>query len=334
MRRIHLHILEGGIRVARSRASRWAALPASLALSVSVMLPAAAPVIAQVATNDHWCDGPVAGAAPVTAARGGIGWARGERNVDEAYRAELARIAANRGGNGNKGKPPPPPPPPPPVEGGTIDVYFHVIRDTDGDGDVPNSWVSAQMNVLNDAFADHGWTFRLAATIRTTNSSWYNNLENVSVERTAKAALRQGSADDLNIYSAGLATYLGWATFPTNYASDPTYDGVVILDASMPGGDAEPYNLGDTATHEVGHWMGLYHTFQGGCSKQNDLVADTPPERSAAFGCPEGRDTCRGGGDDPIFNFMDYTDDDCMNHFTDGQDDRMDQQFAQYRFGN
>jgi hypothetical protein len=294
------------------------------------MVPAAAPGIAQVAPNDG--DAPVAAATESAAPRGGPGWAHGERHVDEAYRAELARIAARGGNDRVNGKKPVPPPPPPTVTGGTINVYFHVIRDTDGDGDVPNSWITAQMNVLQNAFDEHGWSFNLAAVTRTTNANWYNNLETVSVERAAKDALRQGSADDLNIYSAGLQTYLGWATFPSNYDADPDYDGVVILDESMPGGDADPYNLGDTATHEVGHWMGLYHTFQGGCSKQNDLVADTPPERSAAFGCPEGRDTCRGGGEDPIFNFMDYTDDGCMDHFTSGQDDRMDQQFSQYRY--
>jgi hypothetical protein len=295
-------------------------------------MPAAAPVIAQVAVNDHFCDGPVAGAAPVTTARGGIGWARGERHVDEAYRAELARIAA-RGGNDRVNGKKPGPPPPPPVGGATINVYFHVIEDTDGDGDVPDRWISNQMNVLNNAFGPHGWSFTLAAVTRTTNANWYNNIETVSVERQAKAALRQGTADDLNIYTAGLQTWLGWATFPSGYASDPTYDGVVMLDESMPGGDAEPYNLGDTATHEVGHWMGLYHTFQGGCSKKNDLVSDTPAERSEAFGCPAGRDTCRGEGLDPIHNFMDYTDDDCMDHFTSGQDVRMGQQFGQYRNG-
>lgn len=222
------------------------------------------------------------------------------------------------------------------VSGGVINVYFHVINQGSGvsNGDVTTQMINDQMTVLNNAFASTGWSFNLVSTTRTTNSTWFNNIDNETVEREVKSALRQGTADDLNLYSANPGGgLLGWATFPSWYAGDPIMDGVVLLYSSLPGGSAAPYNLGDTGTHEVGHWMGLYHTFQNGCNKRSgDYVSDTPEERSPAYGCPVGRDSCRGGGLDPIRNFMDYTDDSCMDHFTAGQDARMDVQFTTYRF--
>lgn len=222
------------------------------------------------------------------------------------------------------------------VTGGVINVYFHVINKGTGiaNGDIPSSQITSQINVLKSAFAGTGWSFNLVSTDRTTNATWYTMGPGTTAEANAKNALRKGTADDLNIYSANPGGgLLGWATFPSGYNSNPKKDGVVILYSSVPGGSAAPYNQGDTATHEVGHWMGLYHTFQGGCKKQGDLISDTPAEKSPAFGCPNGRDTCSSAGLDPIKNFMDYTDDACMNQFTSGQDARMDAQFTTYRFG-
>ncbi len=254
--------------------------------------------------------------------------ARVERQIGPQLRA----LRAARGINGNKG--------PPPgggnvtVKRGTIDVYFHVIAAAPGGaGDVPDTMIANQIDVLNAAYAGTGWSFNLIGTDRTYSSSWFRMGPGTGPERQAKAALRQGSADDLNIYTANPSQgLLGWATLPSSYEANPSYDGVVLLYSSLPGGGAVPYDEGDTGTHEVGHWMGLYHTFQGGCAVPGDEVEDTPYEASPAFRCPVGRDTCtEDPGVDPIYNFMDYTDDACMNEFTRDQDDRMDAMFSTYR---
>jgi Pregnancy-associated plasma protein-A len=215
----------------------------------------------------------------------------------------------------------------------TIPTYFHVINKGTGisNGNIPDSQIAAQINVLNQAFANTPYRFVLQATTRTTNSKWYALRQGSRNEQDMKRALRQGGKNALNLYSANLAnSLLGWATFPSSYASNPTMDGVVLLFSSVPGGTATNYNQGDTGTHEVGHWLGLYHTFQGGCTG-GDSVADTAPEASPAGGCPVGRDTCAGGGVDPITNFMDYTYDSCMYEFSPGQVERMDAQGATYR---
>ncbi len=220
-----------------------------------------------------------------------------------------------------------------------VPVYWHVINNGTGiaNGDIPQTQIDSSIAVLNAAYANTPLRFTLAGVTRTTNSAWYTTTGG-STEQQMKSALRQGSADDLNVYSNNMGGgLLGWATFPSSYASSPSLDGVVILYSSVPGGTAVPYNEGDTLTHEVGHWAGLYHTFQGGCARQatgGDGVSDTAAEKSPAYGCPVGRDSCTNlAGLDPIRNFMDYTDDACMNTFSAGQVARIDSMWATYRAG-
>lgn len=214
-----------------------------------------------------------------------------------------------------------------------INVYFHVITSSTGEGAVSDARISRQVRVLNDGFAGTGFSFVLAGTDRTANNDWYNMGYNSQAERRAKTALRRGTADDLNIYSTSGGGYLGWATWPHKYQSQPGLDGIVLAAGSLPGGPIANYNEGDTATHEAGHWLGLYHTFQNGCSTNGDYVSDTPAERYPARGCPINLDTCPEPGLDPIYNFMDYTYDSCIDEFTSGQAQRMHDFFATYREG-
>ncbi len=230
----------------------------------------------------------------------------------------------------------------------TIPVHVTIVRgrharETNRSPAAAQSWI----NILNRSFAgatntavdgSTRYVFRLASAARVvTNDSWYHAVGGSAADRQMRTTLRRGSADDLNLYitrpGSSSSPILGFARFPWQYASNPKLDGVTISTVSLPGGAATGYNAGDTLVHEVGHWMGLFHTFQGGCGSTGDLVADTAAEATPNFTCPVRRDTCSAPGLDPVHNFMDYSYDSCMDHFTPGQADRMDFHFETHRFG-
>ena len=192
---------------------------------------------------------------------------RKEPSYDAAYQAELREARSYEAAE---------------ATGGVINLHVHVIRKGTGiaNGDVPSTWITKQVNVLNAAYSATGWSFKLVSVDRTTNATWYRMVPDSATERNAKRALHKGTADDLNLYTAKPGQdYLGWSTLPRDYAGAPKYDGVVVLNQSLPGGNHAPYNLGDTATHEIGHWMGLFHTFEGGCGLGD---SSTTPRRSVA----------------------------------------------------
>ena len=226
-----------------------------------------------------------------------------------------------------------------------IPTVFHVVSDhalSATESARMNRMIAAQMTVLNDSYAgrtsataaDSPFRFNLTTTTYTVNPAWYTVVPGKN-ERDMKKALYEGDATTLNVYVANIGGgLLGWAYFPKGYNNGRDYiDGVVMLDESMPGGTAGKYSLGDTLTHEVGHWLMLEHTFAHGCSASGDYVTDTPKEAGPQFDCPEGADTCLAPGLDPIHNFMDYTQDSCMNEFTPGQVERMNDAWVAFRAG-
>ena len=207
----------------------------------------------------------------------------------------------------------------------TVDVYVHSV--TDGSiGAVTNADVAKQIQVLNNGLQRPGRRvpdrppFELAGLDRVTTPSGSTPGLNVGGAEMKKA-LHQGDASDLNIYLTTAGAYLGWAYFPSTYKTKPWIDGIVIDWASMFRTSTlykGEYDLGKTATHEAGHWLGLYHVFQGGCNGRR-LRRRHAAAADATRGCPEGQDSCNEPGSTPIHNYMDYSYDSCYNEFTAGQ---------------
>lgn len=226
-----------------------------------------------------------------------------------------------------------------------IPVYAHVIvgkHRGERKGIGPRR-IRRQVALLNKALAGQQSELGAAARYRfsvkkvdyTRRDGWHHAYLYGPRDKRMKRTLHRGNQRTLNLYinGGGPRDYpvLGWSRFPWQYSGTPRLDGVSVNVAALPGGRARGYNLGDTLVHETGHWMGLLHTFEGGCGTRGDLVADTPDEDEPSYQCETTRDTCIEPGLDPVHNFMDYSLDSCMNMFTDGQVRRMDAAFENWR---
>jgi len=215
--------------------------------------------------------------------------------------------------------------------------FIHIIDQQQGH--ISDEQRVEQVKVLNHAYEKYGIEFQYDSEMVEVvdNPQWFRMDHGSWQEREVKRLLGGDPQLVLNFYTAGLSNgLLGWATFPWELDGDEERDGVVMHCGTLPGGDVANFNLGKTAVHEVGHWLGLWHTFQGGCDDFGDHVGDTPPHAGPNYGKPEpGRHNACGitMDDAPIHNFMNYVDDEWMNEFTIGQIKRMWAQIELYRTG-
>ena len=253
--------------------------------------------------------------------------ARGDVAREPALNQTVEELPANAKGKGGKSF------------RASVPVYFHVVH-AGGVGNISQTVIDEQMRVLNAAFAGFyggastGFSYKLAEVTRTDNAAWHNAGPGTSEERAMKTALHRGGWNALNLYATTAGGFLGWAYFPGLPDSRQYLDGIVVDWESMPGASsryAGAYDLGHTATHEVGHWIQLHHVFNGACNNWGDYVDDTPPQSIASRGCPVGQDSCREPGIDSIHNYMDYSYDACYNQFTKGQVARMRDAWLYYR---
>jgi len=225
-----------------------------------------------------------------------------------------------------------------PKDNVTFDVAFTVVyanNSVEG-GYVPVDRLKAQVERLNTDYNSTGFSFALVNTTWVHNPDWFVNAYPGSPgEKEMKTKYSIGDARTLNVYTLifnDTTLSLGASSMPSYYFRKPKLDGVSLRHTTLPGGSMKDYDMGRTLTHEVGHWLGLFHTFEGGCSDGvGDNIADTPPQASGTSGCPKGKDSCPGDGPDLINNFMDYSSDSCMDSFTPLQIVRMHEAARAFR---
>ena len=231
----------------------------------------------------------------------------------------------------------------------TIPVVFHVVY-ANSTENIPDARIFEQLQILNDDFRrmnadqDNIWPQAADTEIEFCLATRDpNGAPSDGILRVPTTVSGFGTSDNVKFSSAGGSDawpadeymnfwvcnlgggLLGYAQFP---GGNPATDGIVCgyQFTGLNGPGAGAYNLGRTATHEVGHWLNLRHIWgDGGCGA-DDFVADTPESDGANYGCALGHVSC--STEDMVQNYMDYSDDACMNVFSQGQADRMQALFG------
>ena len=203
-------------------------------------------------------------------------------------------------------------------------VAWHVIYSSSGQGNISDLAIEQAVNNLNGAYNEtFNYYFTLDTVTRTMSDEWFEvSSDSAAVYSSQELGMRDSLSIDpvhhYNIYSVKTLPVGGWITLGWNYF--PMWN----IESSIWQGTTIHYQYINSGTlpHEAGHYVGLFHTFQGGCSGANDAVDDTPAmSEDAIYSCDQNQDSCPNDpGNDPVTNFMNYSD--CQNVFTDGQAER------------
>mmetsp|Transcript_3569 Transcript_3569/g.8908 ORF Transcript_3569/g.8908 Transcript_3569/m.8908 type:complete len:562 (+) Transcript_3569:1824-3509(+) len=217
-----------------------------------------------------------------------------------------------------------------------VPIVFSVIHATDGTGKVDVESLENQVEILSKAYGIAKISFEVHTVRHIQSDVWFTDCEQENVAERIRSQLVHDPKHFLNIVTCyPHKDILGWSnTFPHEEAEDSQSHVLFLNYNTIPGASRGPFSLGHTAVHEIGHYFGLLHTFNvdNSCDKDADDIEDTPIEAVAAYGCPVGRDSCPDSpGEDPVSNFMDYSFDSCMSHFTPLQAKRMRFMISQFR---
>jgi hypothetical protein len=231
----------------------------------------------------------------------------------------------------------------------TIKTFAHLVGTNETMNDDAAGRIMAQMDALNAGYKAAGFRFELAGIDRKVDAQQATTRTDAD-ELKMKKELRKGSYADLNLYFlsdyspsdgiGGYSTVFGMCYYPLLAPTETEFalDGCIIRQDTMPGTSRKATNLGYTVVHEVGHWLGLIHVWgehetldESGNQDdplclEDDEIADTTLQRDPTFGCPAPigslgpKSSCPNvDSSNNIHNYMDYTDDSCMDSFSPDQ---------------